>query len=70
MAEGVPGKMKIFWGKALEEGENRPEAHQRCVEDGFSLNDAVCRDCGLLQPEAVLRWVRNRLTWFCGVVYG
>ena len=52
-----------------EERGNRPEAQrgpqkvavyflgqeQRCVEDGFTLDDAVCRDFSPLQPKAILR---------------
>ena len=43
-----------------EERGNRPEAQRRCVEDGFHLDDAVCRDFSLLQPEAILRQVLNQ----------
>ncbi len=40
-----------------KEREIRPEVQQRCIEDRFSLDDAVCRDFSLLQPEAILRQV-------------
>ena len=54
-----------------EERGNRPEAQrgpqkvavyflgqeQRCVEGRFPIDDAVCRNFSLLQPEAILRQV-------------
>ena len=61
--------MAVDFTLKLEERGNRPEAQrdpqkvavhflgqeQCCAQGRFSLDDAICRDLSLLQPEAILR---------------
>ena len=67
----LQGKLYPETGRKWTEAQRDPQKasgflgqEQRCVEDDFPLDDAVCLATSFLQPEAILRQVLGQVRFY------